>query len=786
MTKSDLFTIAAILFITFIFAVLALGGIISGTIYDQNNGLPIPAATVRVEGTGRSMLANDQGEYRLRLDPGQYRLKFSHIAHYSETVNVELPDSNLTLDIRLLQSVQMLKGMKVYQRAYDPAQRIIVQAIDRKKDLLSQLHDYSFEAYAKLVVKDKSKIDSTAIMLITETQLVSYWEQPDKYKEIILARKQTSNLPPDANMVTIGNILDFNRNRLEIDRYSVVSPTAYDALKYYNYYLLDTLYIDSQAIFRLEIEPKNQIEPLFVGTIDIADSSFAVVGVDVGFNEGLELPYFYDIRYNQQYTEFANKVWMPIEIGLSGTVDLNFPGIPVMSIDYRAALHKYTFDSNIPDGTFDEYAIEVDEKADDVDSTEWASGQLIPLNDEEDYGYKRIDSLENAPKPIYKNAIKYSLLGLLVISNGYDIFHYNRVEGAYLGLGTNGLKVTPKLNLSLKSGYAFDGEYWQHDYGFKYTLHERRRLWFGAEYHDIIAQRPTVISGDFYNSTFFNLWSKYDHVDYYHERGFQISTGTKLIKHTGIELSYNDFDQYSAPNHATFSIFKHDDPFRKNPEITKGKLRSLSAVFNWDSRQYMKTKKTEMPLNSLPYTLMKIGGEYADPEFIDNDFRFTRYYFSLEHNFRLFNVGISQISLYAGSSDRQLPPQKYYTVDYGGEISFKKCAFWTTGETNFIGNRVGSIYLNHNFGRYLFRRSGLPLIKKLPLTLSVQGGIFWTDFVNHTPQPDDSLDLVARKPFRELGFGIGFPQLLGLKIIFSWQLSDYPTERFSFGMGMEF
>nr|MBN2277647.1 carboxypeptidase-like regulatory domain-containing protein [candidate division Zixibacteria bacterium] len=786
MKKYYPFTIIINVILMILSAASSFAGIITGTIYDFDSGQPISAATVRVEGTGRSMLANDQGQYRLRLDPGKYQLKFSHIAHYSETVEIEIPDSNITLDVRLRQSVQILKGMKVYQRAYDPAQKIIVQAIDRKKDLLSLLHDYSFEAYARLVVKDKSKADSNAIILITETQLISYWEAPDKYKEIILARKQTSNLPAEGNMVTVGGILDFNGNRMEIERYSVVSPTAYDALDHYNYYLIDTIYVDNKAIFRLEIEPKNQNEPLFVGTIDIVDSSFAVVGVDVGFSEGVELPYFYDIRYTQKYAEFDNNIWMPIEITLGGTINIGFPGIPVMTIDYRAALHRYLFDADVPEVAFDEYAIEVDENADDVDSLEWASGQLIPLTGEEEYGYTRIDSLENESKPLPVTIIRYTMMGLIALLSNYDLFHYNRVEGAYLGLGLYNLAITPELSLHLKSGYAFDGEYWQHNYGFRYLLNKRQRLWVGAEYHDEIVQRPTVVSGDFYNSTFFAFWSKIDHVDYFREKGYRLSLGAKLLNHTRMTLSYNDFNQYSVSNHATYSLFDKDKEFRKNPEITEGKLRSLGAELVWDSRQLAKFKKGERPLNSLPYTIVKAGGELADPDLIGNDFHFSRYYISLDHNFRLFNFGFTNLTAYAGGSDYDLSPQRYFTVDHGGEISFIESAFWTTGETNFIGNRVGSVHLSHDFGRYLFRKSGLPLIKDLPLTLSVHGGAFWTDFKNHLPQTDDRLSLVAGKPYRELGFGIGFPQLLGLKLMLTWQLSNYPTEDFSFGLNMGF
>ncbi len=102
------------------------------------------------------------------------------------------------------------------------------------------------------------------------------------------------------------------------------------------------------------------------------------------------------------------------------------------------------------------------------------------------------------------------------------------------------------------------------------------------------------------------------------------------------------------------------------------------------------------------------------------------------------------------------------------------------GEHNFAGNRVGLLYLDHNFGTRLFRESRLPLVKNLPLSLSIHGGLFWTEFKNQAEQPGDEYYKTARSPYREIGFGIGRLPLMNLKMTFTWQLSDYNTEDFSF------
>jgi hypothetical protein len=759
-------------------------GVIRGTVYDEETGEPVPFATVRVEGTGRSMLANENGQYRLHVPEGIYQLKFSHVAHYSERITVSALDSVVITDIYLRPSLVQLPGMKVYERAYDPAQKIILEAIARKEEILAQIHAYSFEAYSKLVVRDTAKDDSSNIMVITESQLTSNWEYPHKYKEIVFARRHSSNLQGAEVLTAIGELTNFNENRLDFDEFSVVSPTAKDALNYYNYYLLDTIYIDGRPVFRLEIEPRSTSDPLFAGTIDIVDSAFAVVGVDVGFNEAFDIPYVVNARYSEHYAQFDDEYWMPIEIRFFGLVEIPLPGIPSMSFDYVVALHNFTFNTAHPRGTFDEYWIEVAEDADDVDSAGWNAGQLIPLTPEEIRGYQRIDSIVNAPKPLPKRLLRLSLKAVYLGSGGnYDFFHFNRVEGAYLGAGASLGKLIPNTKLRFKSGYAFSGKYWQHNYGFTYTLSERQKLTVGSEYHDEIRRRPTIISNQTANPTLMALANKTDPFDYYLERGFHVSLSSKVISRTKLTITYQDYNQYSASNNTEYSLFRETKKHRLNPGIIDGKLRSISGRLSYDLRPRWMYKGEERVYSSTSYIIFALGAEVASPSFIDNDFDFVRYYVWLYRRQRTLGLGVSRIELYAGASDKTLPPQKYFTVDFGEGLLEGQTYFKTLGETNFSGSRALVVYANHDFGRVLFRKSGLPLVKDIPFTLSIYGGAFWTDFKNHPVQPGDNHVRLARRPYSEVGFGLGRITPLHLRLYFTWQLSDYSTNNFSCSIG---
>ncbi len=761
--------------------------VVTGTISDAKTGEPIPFATVRVEGTGKSMLANENGTYRLSLPEGRYQLKFSHVAHYSERIELVVDDTLVVRDISLHPSVIKLPGVKVYDKSYEPAQKIILEAIARKEELLAKIHAYSLEAYIKLLVRDTMKDDSDNIMMIHEEQIVSHWEYPHKYKEIVKARRETSNLENVMIFAPLGELLNFNESRLDFGGNRVVSPTAEDALDYYTYYLLDTVYLDSQRVFRLEIEPKSESVPLLEGTIDIADSSYAVVGVDVGFNDAFEIDFMENFRYRERYAQFENEYWMPIETHFSGIVKLPIPGLPVMSFEYVASLHNFTFNKTHPPGTFDEYRFEVPEGVDKVDSATWEAGQRIPLTPEEVYAYHRIDSLVHAPKPLYRKALRVGL-GLTYLAMGGDarFFRFNRVEGAYLGVELSTKAFVPRIRFKLGGGYAFSAKRWEYTGALSYAFPDSKRWRLYGEYHSKITRRRTVVSSNYADATLGALWNKSDPFDYYRQRGFFGRMTVKVVPHLKISFGYADDIQNSVKNHSEFSLFDSDKKNRPNPPIIEGRLRAVSAWLYYDSRSLWKYKGSERHISTGSYTLATLAAEAASPDVIPSDFHYTRYSLWLYRKQVLFGYGTTRFELYAGLSAHALPPQKYFIVDYGSGVFESRHTFKTLGRTNFYGSRAAMTYASHNFGRALFRKSGLPGIKKIPFSLFVYGGVFWTDFLNHSFQGGEEIPTFAPKPYREIGFGIGDITPWNGELYFTWQLSSYDTKRFSLDFNIRF
>src|SRR5882762_3622978 len=614
--------------------------VVVGTVFDTLSGAPLRLVIVRVVESGLSALTDDAGRYRVTAAPGALHLVVRQIGYEPESLAVIAPAGVTRRDVYLRPAAVPLAPVTVTSEQ-DPARRIIQAAIARKHDLFRRIHNYRYQAYVKFVVRNLAKQPASAasVLLITETRTAAYWEQPDRYQETILVRRQSSNLPGAENLVTVGEIVNFNRERIVLRRYSLVSPIADDALDAYAYRVLDTLAVEGRRVFRLALEPRSDASPLFVGVIDIADSTYDVVAIDVGTNRTVRFNFVRNLRYRQRLRDMGGGRWMPYEIQLRGEVHLRIPlpGFPGdLAFEHVASLADFRFDEGARPPDLREFRVVVSAAADRPDSSAWAGSGAMPLSAAESSAWARIDSLAHEP-PSLLGRVRDGV-GLAAFATGDpDFFHFNRVDGAYLGAGRTWREV-PGLTLDTKLGYATGSERWQYRAGGRLHLSQAQRRWIGAWYHDETVTRPTFVSRA-YNPTYRALLFRLDPRDYYRERGFTLAAGTKLLDFTRLELRYDDQRQTSLPVVTEYSVFTARRPQRANPSILEGTLRSVSGTLTYDSRSMLRRKDADVYLPTLACTRVTLGAEIAAHHVMHSDLAERRYSLTVERRQRTFNLG---------------------------------------------------------------------------------------------------------------------------------------------------
>ena len=772
--------------------------VIEGTVRDTLSSTPLPLTVVRVAGVAGFVLTDDAGRYRVRAESGDVRLDVRRIGYQPATVVLHTDTGTVRADVSLTPVPVVMKPVTV--TADDAARRIVAAAIARKRERFRAIHDYRYDAYVKFVVRDLDQPADSAssITLITESRTSAYWQQPDLYQETILARRQSSNINAERNLVTVGQIVNFNRNRIDLGPYSLVSPIADDALDAYRYRLLDTLLIDGRRTFRLAIEPKTNASPLFVGVMDILDSTYDVASINVGVNDAVRFRFIRNLRYQQRLTDVGGGWWMPYEIRLTGEVFIGMPllhlAVPIPHFPRRpafeqvATLDHFRFNQGAPPTDLREFRVIVADDVDRPDSATWSAPAAIPLSAAEQAAWQRIDSLRRLP-PSMGDELRRGLGAVFSLANGSDAFRYNRVDGADLGISRTTREI-PGLMLDTRVAYAAERDAWQYRFGGQVRLSDPQRLWVGASYHDETVPRATLGFGT-RDATFGALLFGIDRLDYYRERGLTVSLSTKLIDFTQLDLAYNDQWQSSLPAITDYSVFPSRLPLRSNPPIAEGRLRSVSAALTYDTRRMMRRDHMDFRLGGGTWTRITASVEVAAPDFIANDFNFRSYAIHLEQRQRTLGLGFTTLAAAAGLATGQVPPQRYFAVDVGARaLTFQGGGVRSLSDSNFYGTRAAMATLRHDFGRLLFAKSHLPLIRRLPFTLSVEGGVFWTAFAGQPGAAADTgaLALPSSITTGRAGFQIGnltpFLTPFDFGVRFDWQFSSFLHGRFRVGIDL--
>jgi hypothetical protein len=761
---------------------------VRGVVRDTLSGNPVRRAVVRAAGGG-STLTDDDGRYVLVVHSLAITLDARAIGYRPASVTFTAQGAAAQQDLWLRAFPVQLAAI-VTTEADDPARRIIRAAIARKHEIFARLHDYRYEGFVKLVVRNlkRSPDSADAVLLITETRTSAYWEQPDHYQETILARRQSSNLNAERNLVSVGQIVNFNRERIEMGQYLLVSPIADDALDAYTYAILDTLNDHGRTIFRLAITPGTDAAPRFAGMIDIADSTFDVMGIDVGVNDMVRFSFIKNLRYRQRLNDMGTGHWMPEEIRFSGEVHIGGP-LPALSFEHTAALGSFRFNEGNAPPTLSEYRIVVDDRADRPDSALWATTGAVPLTDTERAAWSRIDSLQRLP-PSATQVMFRAFGTALFLSGNPDFFSFNRVDGAYVGAGGTGRGI-PGWIFDGKLGYGFGSERWQYRAGVLARLSETQRLWVGASVHDVTQVRPTIgfrSSRSSLDALFFRV----DPRDYYRGRGFIVQAGTKLVDFTRLDIQYNDERQWSLPVVTDYALLARPGVARGNPPIAEGHLRSISGSVSFDSHPFMKQGSIDYRVGSVTWDRVVLGAEIAAPSLIPNDFDFGRYVLTVERRQRTFGIGLTTLTATGATSSGTLPPQRSFGVNINVDaLGVSGGRVRSLADSNLTAVRAATFTLRHDFDRLLLANSHLPLIRKLPFTVSVQGGLFWTDLAPPPLAPFDSASVPAPPQHitsATVGFRVGnltpFLGPFNFSGVFSWRFSSYLPRRFQFGVDL--
>ncbi|HEX9826268.1 MAG TPA: DUF5686 family protein, partial [Flavobacteriaceae bacterium] len=182
---------------------------IKGNITNPKNE-PLPFVNIYIENTYLGTTSNDDGNYELNVStPKTYTVVFQFLGY--KTIKKTVTISEFPFELNAVLNEEEITLNEVVINANDnPANNIIRQAIDKRKEHLQQIQSYKADFYSRGLIRIKDApetilgqeigdlgggLDSTRSGVIYLSETISKLEflRPNKLKETITASKVSGN-----------------------------------------------------------------------------------------------------------------------------------------------------------------------------------------------------------------------------------------------------------------------------------------------------------------------------------------------------------------------------------------------------------------------------------------------------------------------------------------------------------------------------------------------------------------------------------------------------------------
>lgn len=328
---------------------VAMAQNITGVIVDAANGDSIPFASLQYKNNKIAKSSNAGGEFVVQRINGAY-LTFSAIGYQTLRILIG-PNTPAKMRITLKPDTKNLQGVTIkskrskYRRKDNPAVALMRRVIAAKK--LTDLHNHDFLQYNKYqkitlalndikasdLESDKMKKKKWLVnqiepcpynnklilpVSVDETVTKNIFRKSPKTEKTIVMGQNTTGVN---ELIETGDILntvlkdvftDVNiyDDQIRLLQYPFTSPIGKDAIQFYRYYIVDTVYVDREKCFHLQFLPNNQQDFGFRGELWVlSDSTLHVKKCKLTLPKKSDVNFVDNLNVIQEYTQLPNGEW---------------------------------------------------------------------------------------------------------------------------------------------------------------------------------------------------------------------------------------------------------------------------------------------------------------------------------------------------------------------------------------------------------------------------------------------------------------------------------------------
>lgn len=315
---------------------------IKGTVIDDQ-GNPLPFATIYVYETGSGSITNENGRYEIKLDPGTYNIAFQYLGYQSQKIKVEMGSATIQKDIVMPAQAYLLNVAQVKGGKEDPAYTVIRKAIAKSSYHRQQVEKYTCEVYVKGGGKlvsvpwflenalEEEGID-TSLTFVTESVSEITYTRPGNYEEKVISIRSTGDSRNTNPMQYI------NSSFYDPKVGGIVSPLSPKAFGYYKFKYVRTFEERGYQINEIKVIPRSVGEDVVSGSLFIVEDLWCLHSLNLKTTtQGIE------VNLNQMYAPIAETAWMPVSHVFKGSGKIFGVGF---EFQYLATGSKYVVELN--------------------------------------------------------------------------------------------------------------------------------------------------------------------------------------------------------------------------------------------------------------------------------------------------------------------------------------------------------------------------------------------------------------------------------------------------------
>lgn len=811
---------------------------IKGVVVDEETGDTIPKTGVQYKNSNISTACDKNGFFTIERRNDEY-LTFSAVGYKTLSILIG-PNTPSEMRITLKSETKRLNEVTIkakrgkYSRKNNPAVELMKRVIAAKKRTDLSNHDYyQFNKYQKLTfaINDISpaqlenektqkkqwlinqievcQYNNKLILPLSVDETVTqnlFRKDPKNEKTIVLGQNTTGV----NDLIQTGDVLntvikdvftdvDIYDDQIRLLQYPFTSPIGKDAIDFYRFYIVDTLYVDNDECYHLQFVPNNQQDFGFRGELWVlTDTTLHVKKCKLTLPKKTDVNFTDNLSILQEYTKLPNGEWALTTDDM--IVEMSVVKFMTKFIVIRTTrMSNYAF-NKIPDREFKGKAkIKYDPNSKMRDDDFWATNRMVHLTNGESSMSSFITGLSNT------KGFKYILFGLKALIENFvetgkksyvDIGPINTMISTNFidGLRTR-LSAQTTANLSphfFLSGYYARGwkshkDYYKGQLTYSFNKKEympwefpKRTITFTSTY-DVCSPSDKFMPTDKDNVFTAFKWTEVDKMMFYNRQELAFEYEQYWGLKTTVKLKTEE-------NEACGSLYFK--PLATYGGASVNRIRTTEASFQLRyslGETYVNTKQRRLRVNFDP-PVFTISHTVGVKGVLGGDYDYNLTEASIYKRFWLNSWGKLDVSVKGGVQWNKVPFPLLIMPAANLSYIVEDETFNLINNMEFLNDRYASLDVSWDLNGKLFNR--IPLIKKLKWREWLGIRCLWgtlTDKNNPTLErnagdpvlmqfPEGSYIMDPKRPYIELVAGIhNIFKLLHVEYIHRLNYNNLPT-----------